>query len=157
MPETPASGSRPDQPDVSIETNTDPVKRGQQPDGYISGAKRGGYLALGFVMLGLGIVGAFLPVMPTTIFLILAAWCFGRSSPAMEAWLLGHPQFGPVLVNWRDRGAIPRKAKIMACSGMALGYGLFWIGARPGLMLAGTVGVFMAGCAAYVVSRPDGK
>ncbi|MGH6763783.1 MAG: YbaN family protein [Phyllobacterium sp.] len=125
--------------------------------GYMSRAKRGSYVALGFLMLGLGIVGAFLPVMPTTIFLIFAAWFFGRSSPAMEAWLLDHRQFGPVLRNWREQGAIPPRAKALACLGMAAGYGVFMYSARPGLPLAMLVAAAMIGSAAYVVSRPNGK
>ncbi|TKT76340.1 YbaN family protein [Aquamicrobium sp. LC103] len=123
----------------------------------LDGIGRVGFIVLGFVMLLLGIIGAFLPVMPTTIFLILAAWCFGRSSPRLEAWMLAHPQFGPVLRDWRAHGAIPRRAKIMACGGMALGYLLFWLGARPGSWLAAFVALIMIACAAYVVTRPERK
>ena len=123
----------------------------------MSRAKRGGYVALGFLMLGLGVIGAFLPVMPTTIFLIFAAWFFGRSSPAMETWLLEHPQFGPVLLRWREQGAIPPKAKVLACLGMTVGYGVFLYSAKPGLLLATAVAMLMIGSAAYVVSRPNGK
>jgi uncharacterized membrane protein YbaN (DUF454 family) len=112
------------------------------------------FFCLGCLMLALGIIGAILPVMPTTIFLIFAVWFFGRSSPRLEQWLLNHPRFGPSLQRWRDYGAIPRKAKIMAVAGMAFGYVVFWIGAKPGPWLAAGVAVFMIGSAIYVVSRP---
>ena len=62
---------------------------------------RGVYLALGIGFVALGFIGAFLPVLPTTPFLVLAAACFARSSPRLENWLLQHPQFGPLLRNWR--------------------------------------------------------
>lgn len=113
-----------------------------------------GWLALGCLFVGLGMIGAVLPLMPTTIFLILAAGCFARSSPRLEAWLLDHPRFGPTLRDWRERGAIGPRAKAMACGGMTLGYGLFLLGARPGLVLALLVAVVMGGCAAFVLSRP---
>ncbi|MCX8569266.1 MULTISPECIES: YbaN family protein [Hyphomicrobiales] len=119
-----------------------------------SNAKRGVYFALGLLMLLLGIIGAFLPVMPTTIFVILAAWCFGRSSPRFEAWLLGHPTFGPPLRAWREEGAIPRRGKLMAWTGMAIGYGLFWL-SQPGAIVAFVVTLFFAAGALYVGTRPD--
>lgn len=112
------------------------------------------WLVLGLVMLALGIVGAMLPVMPTTIFLILALACFSRSSPRLEAWLLNHPAFGAPLRQWREQGAVSRKGKAMAGAGMALGYALYLWTARPHLPAAFGVGlVFVAGLA-YVLSRP---
>lgn len=113
------------------------------------------YLAGGLVMLGLGIIGALLPVMPTTIFLILAAWCFARSSSRLEAWLLRHRRFGPVLLAWRQEGAIPRRGKVMACVGMALGLALFWLAAHPGMELALLMLAGVLASAWYVVSRPE--
>ena len=118
-------------------------------------AKRVGLIALGTLMLVLGIVGAFLPVMPTTIFLILAAWCFGRSSPRIEAWMLNHPRFGPTLRDWRQYGAVPRKAKILALLGMASGYGLFLVGAMPAPPLAVVVATCIVAAAIYVATRPE--
>ncbi|PVM88933.1 DUF454 domain-containing protein [Caulobacter radicis] len=115
---------------------------------------RVGYLIAGLAFTALGIIGAFLPLMPTTIFLILAAGCFGRSSPRLEAWLLNHPRFGPSVRAWRANGAIPRKAKVFACLGMAGGMAVFLLAARPKPWLGLLVGAIMAGCAAFVVSRP---
>ncbi len=121
----------------------------------LSGPQRFLYLCLGFLMLALGIIGAILPVMPTTIFIILAAWFFARSSPKLEKRILAHPQFGPLVIKWRDRGAIPRRAKKFACGGMTIGYAIFLWSAQPGLYLAAGVALFMLACAYYVVSRPE--
>lgn len=113
------------------------------------------YFCLGWLMLALGLIGAVTPLLPTTVFLIAAAACFARSSPRLEAWLLDHPRFGPTLRNWRENGAISRSAKVMACTGMTMGYGLFWLGARPQPLLAVGVAAAMLACAWYVVSRPS--
>jgi uncharacterized membrane protein YbaN (DUF454 family) len=113
------------------------------------------YFCLGWLMVALGFIGAFVPLMPTTVFLILASWFFARSSPRLEAWLLGHPQFGSTLRAWNETGAVPRGAKIMACIGMAAGFGLFVAGAHPGPWLALGVAAVMLGSAVYVVSRPS--
>ena len=106
-------------------------------------------------MLALGVIGAFLPVMPTTIFLILAVACFSRSSPRLEKWLLDSPTYGPSLRAWRDEGAVSRKGKTYACAGMAVGYVLFYWSAHPSAPLAIGVGIFFLASAAYVVSRPS--
>jgi len=117
-------------------------------------AVRFAYLIAGFALLALGIIGAFLPLMPTTIFVILAAGCFARSNRRVEEWLLNHKRFGPTIKAWRAEGAISRRGKTLATGGMVLGYVLFLIGARPDLPLALFVlGVFGA-CAWYVLSRP---
>jgi uncharacterized membrane protein YbaN (DUF454 family) len=113
------------------------------------------YFVLGLLLLATGIVGMFLPLMPTTIFLILAAWCFSRSSQRLEAWLLGHPTFGPTIVNWREHGVIGPRAKTMACSGMALGLAIFWFAVRPGPWLLLLVAAILGACAWYVLSRPS--
>ena len=105
-------------------------------------------------MVVLGAIGAVLPLMPTTIFLILAAGCFARSSPAWEKWLLEHPRFGHSLRSWREQGAISPQAKFMACVGMSIGFALFYAGAHPGLWLGVSVAAVMLASAIYVLSRP---
>jgi len=117
--------------------------------------KRAAFLSLGYFFVGLGFVGAFLPVLPTVPFLILAAACFARSSPRLEAWLMEHRQFGPSLVRWRERGAIPRRMKAVSCAGMIVGYALFWFSASPGPLMASLVAALMLVGAAYVLTRPE--
>jgi uncharacterized membrane protein YbaN (DUF454 family) len=112
------------------------------------------YFCMGCVMVALGVIGMVMPLMPGAVFLIIAAWCFARSSPRLEAWLLNHPTFGKTLRDWRSDGAIPRPAKMMACAGMTFGFVVFWFSADPSLWLAAGVALLMLACAAYVVSRP---
>lgn len=113
------------------------------------------FLLLGCLMLVLAVIGALLPLMPTTIFLILAAWCFGRSSPRLESWMLNHRNFGPILRNWRASGAIPRKAKVMACGGMSIGYVVFIVSAQPQVWLAVMVAAALVATATWIVLRPE--
>lgn len=112
-------------------------------------------MALGLFFTGLGFVGAFLPVLPTVPFLILAAACFTRSSARMEAWLLNHPQFGPLLRDWREKGAIPRRAKWMAAAGCSFGFLLFLWGSQPGWPLILPVAAIMGFGVVFVFTRPD--
>ena len=87
---------------------------------------RGFYLAGGLIAVALGAVGAFLPLMPTVPFLLLAVFCFARSNPAWEQRLLDHPQWGPQLRDWRERRAISRRAKVMAVGAMSTGAVVTW-------------------------------
>ena len=78
---------------------------------YLRGVKRQLYLLAGLTALGLGAIGVILPLLPTVPFVILAAFCFARSSPRLEAWLLDHKIFGPHILNWRNNRAITKKGK----------------------------------------------
>lgn len=78
---------------------------------------------LGFVSLGAGIVGAVLPLIPTVPFVLLAAFCFSKSSERMHNWLLSHPRFGPAILNWQENGAVSLSAKraaSLACGAVLL-------------------------------------
>lgn len=84
------------------------------------------WTAAGLLAIALGIAGIFLPLLPTTPFVLLAAFCFARGSPRWEAWLLAHPRFGPMVRNWRDHRAIPLRAKQLAWTMMAVGSAWSW-------------------------------
>lgn len=77
------------------------------------------YLIAGFLSIGLGAIGVLLPLLPTVPFMILAAYCFARSSPRMEARLLDHKYFGPHIRRWREKGAISRRGKKAALAAFA--------------------------------------
>jgi uncharacterized membrane protein YbaN (DUF454 family) len=85
------------------------------------------YLAGGLISVSFGVIGAFLPIVPTVPFLLLAAFCFARSNPEWEARLLNHPQYGAQLRDWRERQAISRPAKLAAVGAMSVGVGFTWL------------------------------
>ncbi len=116
--------------------------------------KRGAFLVGGFLCFALGIAGYLLPVLPGTVFMILSLYCFTRSSPAMETWLLEHKVFGPPLQRWRDTGAIPTPVKILAVSMMAISVvGSIAYFRTPATTAVGIpLGLFGAW---YVLSRPS--
>lgn len=78
------------------------------------------WIALGVLALATGIAGIFLPLLPTTPFVLLAAFCFARGSTRCETWLLTHPRFGPMVRNWRARRAVPLRAKQLASAMMVV-------------------------------------
>tara|TARA_A200000159_G_scaffold12452_2_gene10507 strand:+ start:67073 stop:67465 length:393 start_codon:yes stop_codon:yes gene_type:complete len=113
------------------------------------------FAVLGALFTLLGVIGAFLPVMPTTVFLIGALYCFTRSSPKLERWLLQHPRFGETLRAWRDNGAISKRTKCVACCSMLLSFIIFCIFANAPLYAYAGVAVFMSAGAYFVISRPE--
>ena len=95
------------------------------------------YLAGGIVSVGLGAIGAFLPIMPTVPFLLLAVYCFARSNPEWEQRILDHPHWGPQVRDWRERRAISRRAKTMAIGAMTAGAVFTWYTlGHPGYLLS---------------------
>ena len=102
----------------------------------------------GAVVLLTGIVGAFLPVLPTTPLVLLAAFCFSRSSARAEAWMLAHPRFGPMVRNWRQHRAVPLRAKQVAWMMMAISSVWAWWAMPPFLrwlpgLICLAVGIWM--------------
>lgn len=78
------------------------------------------YKMLGFFFVGLGVIGIFLPLIPTTGPLLLAAACFARSSDKWHRWLLSNPLFGPIINNWNEKKCITIRTKIVAVSSILL-------------------------------------
>ena len=75
---------------------------------------------LGFAFLGIAIVGVFLPLLPTTPFVLLAAGCFAKSSERMHRWLLANPTFGPMIQRWEEKRCISCRVKAVAVGSMLL-------------------------------------
>lgn len=88
------------------------------------------FAALGTLFLMVGIIGIFTPILPTTPFLLLATACYARSSHRFYNWLMNHPAFGPLIVEWRTYRSIPWRIKLVAVATMTLTFGssiLFFI------------------------------
>lgn len=112
------------------------------------------YFALGWTMVLLGLLGVVLPGLPTTPFLLLAAFAFGKSSPRLKAWLESHPTFGPPIRDWEERGAISRRAKRLALTMMAVIFIASLVFAAPLWVLA-VQAIGMGAGAAFILTRPD--
>ena len=120
----------------------------------VSGTRRQLYLGLGWLCVLLGIIGAFLPLMPTTVFLLIAAWAFSRSSERWHRWLREHARFGEVVRAWEEHHATPRRAKRIALLALAASYAFTaWVfGPLSWAAIAG--GVCIAGVALYILHLP---
>jgi uncharacterized membrane protein YbaN (DUF454 family) len=111
------------------------------------------YLTGGLIALTLGIIGAFLPIMPTVPFLIAAAFCFARSNPEWEKKLLDHPTHGPTLRDWNERGAVSRRVKLIAIASMAVGGVVTWL--TIGWPWAGISLAILATVGPWLWTRPE--
>lgn len=84
------------------------------------------YQALGFACIGMAYVGFVVPGIPFSIFLVIAAWAFAKSSPRMHAWLYNHPWFGSFLTNWTQKQVFPTKGKYAMIIVMASSLAFLW-------------------------------
>ena len=112
------------------------------------------YFIAGLIALAFGALGALLPLLPTTPFVLLAAVCFAKSSPRLHRWLLAHAYFGPLVQNWQSSGAIARHHKIAAALTMALAFAISLI-AGVGLFILGIQAIVLLLAGAFVMTRPD--
>lgn len=109
----------------------------------------------GLVCVGLAIAGVILPLVPTTPFLLLAAFAFARSSPRLHAWLLAHGRFGPLIRNWQAHGGIDRKTKLVAVFTMILAL-LLSVALGVSLLVISIQSLVLACAAFFVLTRPEG-
>lgn len=133
---------------------TDPVKN-SDAQAMVKGPLRYVLLGIGFIATGLGIAGFILPVLPGVPFLLIAAWAFSRSSERFETWLTTHPQFGPIIKDWRAYQVIPPRAKIIATTmmGLSLLYLIFVSSLdRP---IVATIGLILLLVSIYIWTRPS--
>lgn len=114
------------------------------------------YQGLALLCVGLGALGAFLPLLPTTPFLLVAAWAAGRSSPELKAWLRNHPRFGAILRRWEDERAISPTSKRNACIALVLSW-LIVVWTTSGYLAPLLAGGAMIGVACFILTRPRGE
>jgi len=112
------------------------------------------YLALGWICLFLGLIGAFLPLMPTTVFLLIAAWAFSRSSERWHRWLREHAHFGETIRAWEEHHAMPRRAKRLAFIALAASYAFTAFVYGPFSWAAIVGGICIAAVAIYIAHIP---
>jgi len=113
-----------------------------------------GFRILAYISVTLAAAGVILPLLPTTPFVLLAAFFASKGSPAFAQWLEDHPRFGPAIDQWRTRRAVPGRAKVLACGMMALSWGILALFGASAMTLA-ISGVFLSGTACYLVTRPS--
>jgi uncharacterized membrane protein YbaN (DUF454 family) len=111
-------------------------------------------LAVGWLFVGVGIVGVFVPVMPSAVFFLVALWLFSKGSKRFHDWLYNHRIFGPVLLAWSRHRVIPPKAKALALICMATSVAIVALFVVDGWQLPLALGLINAIAGVYIVSRP---
>lgn len=111
------------------------------------------WLIVGILATACGIAGIVLPLVPTTPFLLLAAFAFARSSPALHEWLVTHPRLGPPLADWRAHGAIARRTKMLAVAVILATFLGSWA-AGVGATLLAVQAAVLTMVTLFILSRP---
>ena len=117
-------------------------------------SRRGLWIALGVSFLLIGAVGVFLPLIPTTGPLIVAAWAFAKGSPALHRWLLSNRLFGPFILEWETYGVIKPRAKLLAVLTMVAAFLLSLVlDVRSEILILQAV--VLAAVSAFLLTRPS--
>lgn len=109
-------------------------------------------IAAGWTFVAVGIIGIFLPLVPTTIFFILAAWCFAKSSEKFYNWLIYHPHFGKFVRNFHEKKGMPVKSKIIAVVMLILTIGSSAIFFTHQIIVRVILFCIALGVSAYIIS-----
>ncbi len=112
------------------------------------------YGALAYVSLAIGLIAIVIPGLPTTEFILLAAWAATRSSPRLSAWLENHRLFGPIIRNWRNGKVITRKAKVSATVSMLLCSVVMWLTLKHYWPIYTAIGLMVV-VNLWIWSRPE--
>ncbi|WP_342244351.1 YbaN family protein [Pseudomonas sp. OTU5201] len=112
------------------------------------------WLVLTWISIALAVLGALLPGLPTTVFVLTAAWSASLCSPRLRHWLVQHPQFGERLRNWEQGGVIDRNSKWTASVGMLSSMAIVLLSVHQPLLLATIIATIITG-AVVVWSRPE--
>lgn len=121
----------------------------------ISRGKKIFWFVIGLVALFLGGIGVFLPILPTTPFIIVAAFAFGKSIPAWRRWLVNNKTFGPIIRDWEETGAIAPRYKILASIMMLAAIGLsFYLSIKPVIISVQVLCMLVA--FGFIITRPNG-
>jgi uncharacterized membrane protein YbaN (DUF454 family) len=112
------------------------------------------WLVVGLAALALGAIGIALPLLPTTPFILVAAFAFAQSSEKLHRWLLEHDVFGPLIDNWQQHGAISRRTKVVSVGTMAALPVISVVAGAPAVVVWVQV-VVMGASAGFIVSRPE--
>ena len=112
-------------------------------------------IGLGWLCFGLGTLGMFVPLLPTTIFWILAVYFWSSGSEKLRRKILDHPRYGKVIDDFFQHGLVPRKAKIAASVSMLVSYLIVWFTTHPDVRIKIGLAVLLIAIAGWIISRPE--
>jgi uncharacterized protein len=115
---------------------------------------RWAYAALAYLAVGLAMVGVVVPGIPTFPFLLLAAWAAARGSKRLHAWLYAHPRFGQALIDWEEKRAFSRRAKVVTIGLLVVSWVIMWWRVDSPWLLAALAALFLT-VATFLATRPE--
>lgn len=130
-------------------------QQSQEPAVPAGPLARRAWLALAWACVGLASAGVVLPLLPTTPFLLVAAWAAARSSPELHAWIRNHPRFGPLLRDWQEHRALRPRTKTVALLLLAASW-LLMMATVASPVARGVASVIMLAVAVFLATRPHG-